>query len=129
MVSTKKTKVTKKGSKEELTRLLKIELLEVEAKFLEAVAEKFNEVINNYSLSPEECVELFREDRSKLEVAYSPGYFISVLDELYNYAEHQYETDIENGDDCGFHFPFTVVSEKVADNTHEEILQLKSQLG
>lgn len=126
MPPVKKPKLKKPASREDLIKQLNIELLAVEAKFIESIVEKFDEVINNCNLSPEECVELLHKNRSGLGSEDNERAFVRVLDEIFNYAEGQHENDIDNGDDSGFYFAFQSVSDRHSDEIYEEIRGLKS---
>jgi hypothetical protein len=125
MPPVKKPKLKKPASREDLIKQLNIELLAVEAKFIDSVVEKFDEVINSCDLSPEECVELLHENRKGLGSEDYDRFFVSVLDEIFNYAQCQYDNDIDNGDDIGFLFAFQTASEKHSEEIYDEIENLK----
>lgn len=126
MPSTKKSKLKKPSSREELIKQLNIELLEVEAKFIDNVVEKFHEVIDRCQMTPEECVRLLHKNNKGLGSEDYERFFVSVLDEIFNHAENQYENDIANGDDSGFYFSFQSVSERHSEEIYDEINNLKA---
>ncbi len=126
MVTAKKSSKKKVGSREDLIKLLNFELLKIEAKFIDDTLGKFREIVENYSLPAEDCVDLLKEDRSDLGSLFEDRFFTTVINQVYDSAEGQHETDIDNGDDCGFYFAFTSAMDKYPDYIHEEIRELKS---
>lgn len=126
MPKTKSLTKKKSGSRDDLIKLLNLELLKIEAKFIDDILSKFREIIESYPLPAEECVDLLKEDRTDLGSAFEDRFFITVIDQVFNYAEGQHENDIDNGDDCGFYFAFTSTMDKHSDDIHEEIRELKA---
>lgn len=126
MPTAKKSNKKRVGSREDLVKLLNIELLKIEINFINSLLNKFEEIIENYPLSPEECVDLLRENRSGLGAQYSSSVFNEVLDSVFSFAEGQYDNDIDNGDDSGFYFAFQSVASMYSQYLSDELKNLES---
>lgn len=126
MATAKKSSKKRIGSREDLIKLLNIELLKIEADFIDSLLNKFEEIIENYPLSPEECVDLLHQDRSGLGAQDSNSVFNEVLDGVFDWAKGQHDNDIDNGDDCGFYFAFQSVASMHSQTVRDEVEKLKS---
>jgi hypothetical protein len=119
MPTQKKSKQKINPSREDLINLLDSELVKIEMEFTQKILNKFEEIIDNYPLSTEECVNLLRMNRKALGSVRSQDFYVAIIDGVFDLAEGQYENDIDNGDDCGFYFPLTTVMDKYTNDTYE----------
>lgn len=108
-MATKKVSPKKRvASREDLINLLNTELVKIEMEFTQKVLKKFDEIIGEYPLPPEESVNLLRENRKQLGEIPSQKFFVDIVDGIFDSAEGHYENDIDNGDEHGFYDPLLV---------------------
>lgn len=107
-MATKKSTKKNIGSREDLINLLNAELVKIEIEFTTKVLRKFDEIISDYPLSPEECVNLLRDNRKELGSIPSQGFFTSIVNDVFEVAEGHYDNDINNGDEHGFYDPVLI---------------------
>ena len=96
MPTQKKSKQKINPSREDLINLLDSELVKIEMEFTQKILNKFVEIIDNYPLSTEECVNLLRMNRKTLGSVRSQDFYVAIIDGVFDLAEGQYENDIDN---------------------------------